>query len=432
MIFGIITVVLFFYYFAKISIRWADIPERLFKKKLFRTALGIRLLSVVFFYFFFIYLYGQPFEFEARDSLTYHKIATNVSSQIEAGNYNIIEAIPLESFADKGYPFYLSILYYIFGDSVLPTRIINSILGAIVCVLIYKLARRNFGDKTARIASILTMLLPNLIYYTALHLKETTMIFLLVLLIERTDYMLRTKHNTYSIYLIVGILAASLFYFRTALGVAAIFSIGSAIIFSSRRILGYGKRILIISWLTITAFILFSNVVAEEINQLIENSDTNQENSMVYRATRKGGNKLAQMGSAVIFAPQMFIAPYPTLVDIDYQKNQMMLNGAYFTKNVYAFFVLIALISLFKSKQLKNHVLLLSILSSYLGILSLSGFALSERFHLPMLPFLAIFTAYGLTKIDQRKSRYFIPYLIFISAIILIWNWFKLAGRGML
>lgn len=108
----------------------------------------------------------------------------------------------------------------------------------------------------------------------------------------------------------------------------------------------------------------------------------------------------------------------------------MMINGNMFARNVYAFFVVIALLILIKNKLLNQHVLLLSLLFSYLAILALSGFALSERFHMPAVPFLIILAGYGITQMNNRNVRYYIPYLVLIGLVIIGWNLFKLAGRG--
>jgi hypothetical protein len=126
----------------------------------------------------------------------------------------------------------------------------------------------------------------------------------------------------------------------------------------------------------------------------------------------------------------MLIAPFPTLVNIETQRNAMMINGSVFTRNIYVFFVIIAFIMLYKQKLITKHIMLISILLSYLVILSMSGYALSERFHMPALPFLIIFAGYGVTRITRQNIKYYIPYLIIISIIIIFWNWFKLAGRG--
>lgn len=147
---------------------------------------------------------------------------------------------------------------------------------------------------------------------------------------------------------------------------------------------------------------------------------------------KSGGNRFARYGSAAIFVPIIIPAPFPTLVNIPEQQNIMMSNGDLFTRNVYVFFVFVAFFILFKKKQLKENLLLSTFLASYLLILANSGFALSPRFHVPALPFLILFAGFGITQTTRSISSYYMVYLIVISILIIAWNWFKLAGRGLL
>jgi hypothetical protein len=87
------------------------------------------------------------------------------------------------------------------------------------------------------------------------------------------------------------------------------------------------------------------------------------------------------------------LGPLPTLVNIDTQKNQMLLNGSYFIRNILAFFFFLSLFVLYRQKKLGESSLLISFIFSYLAILGLSTFAISERFHLPVFPFIIILAA---------------------------------------
>jgi len=86
---------------------------------------------------------------------------------------------------------------------------------------------------------------------------------------------------------------------------------------------------------------------------------------------------------------------------------------------------------LFKKKLLRKNLLLSVFLLSYLLILANSGYALSPRFHVPALPFFLMFAGYGITQTNRNFSSYYVLYVIGISIIVVAWNWFKLAGRGM-
>jgi len=199
--------------------------------------------------------------------------------------------------------------------------------------------------------------------------------------------------------------------------------------FSSKRILGRSRRLVNIAWFLVATFFIFSGTILLEVERYFYERNTNLEDQMLNFSLREGGNKLAQYGTQSIFIPLVILGPLPTLVNTN-QLNANMINGNVFVRNVLVFFMFIALWLLFKHKLLKQHVLIIVLLFSYLFILSASGFALSERFHVPALPLILLFAGYGISKTNRQTISYYIPYLIFIALVIIAWNWFKLAGRG--
>jgi hypothetical protein len=427
-VFGLIEVICFFYFSNILTQKWSGLSPTAFKKKLFRVSLIIRVLYVIFSYFFYIEMTGQPFEFAAADSLGYDGEAKWLLSLIKANRIDVYIAYVKGNISDMGYVAYLTSLYSIFGDGVIWARLIKALLSAYTCVLVYKIGSRNFNDATGKIAGVLVLLSPNLIYYCGLHLKETEMVFLTMLFLERADYLIRSKQISVRILIPVIILGLSLFFFRTVLGVAAFCALTLGFMFfADRGKINLGKKMAFAFVFLILGLVLQGGRVESEIDKYWGDRDTNQKQSMQARATK--GNSLASYGSAAVFAPLVLIAPFPTLVNIETQQNQMLLNGGYFTRNIIVFFTVIALLLLWKQKTYKKHLLLLSFLFGYLAILAFSKFALSERFHLPILPIIFLFAALGITQLTKKNARYFIPYLTLISLIILAWNIFKVAGR---
>jgi hypothetical protein len=429
-VFGVVEVFSFFYFSNFLTRYWANLSYSRFQNELFVTALSIRFIYVIFSYLFYQFMTGQPFEFETADAIGYHHEAIWIVDLFESGNLSDYFTRNGYGVSDSGFPLWLSIIYFFTSKSIFVARMVNALTGAWMCVLIYKISRRNFGEVAARISAIFSMLLPTLIYYCGLHTKETIMVFFLVAFTERADNFLRLRTIEIWSLLIVVFLGALLFFFRTVLAVAAWFAVFSALMFSSNRLIGAARKSIYILWFVIAAVVVISGKIRTEIEGYVKDRNANQKAQMYNYATTKGANKLAQYGTATVFLPLMLFAPFPTLVYIDDQPNAMMINGNIFTRNVYAFFVLIALFTLYKKKLLTQHILVLSLLLSYLVILALSGFALSERFHMPAVPFLLILAGYGVTQMDKNSVKFYIPYLVFIGLLIIGWNWFKLAGRG--
>ena len=424
---GVLEVITFFYFSNVLTKKWSALSSTKFSKNLFATGFIIRLIWVIFSYFFYIVMTGQPFEFEAADSLTYHSMATDLAEKGFSEFGNIFSNWDL---SDRGYGTYLGLVYIVFGKSIFIARVIKALLGAFTVLLIYKLATRNLGENTGRIAAILTMLMPNLIFYCGLHLKEVEMVFISVAFIERADYTLRSKINFTNTFIVL-LLAAIMFTFRTALGITALFSLVTALLFSRDKLLGFGQRFIIGVWVVIAIAFFAGGKISTEIEQLWQKRDVNQKSSMEWRAQREGGNKFADKASTLIFAPAIFIIPIPTMVNIETQQNQQLIHGGNFDKDILAFFLIFGFVYILINRKWRNFTLIGAFMLGYLAIIAMSAFAQSERFHQPALPFYLMFAAYGISNITNKEKKYFNAYLVLLLFIVLAWNWFKLAGRGL-
>ncbi|MGC3976995.1 MAG: glycosyltransferase family 39 protein [Paludibacteraceae bacterium] len=190
---GAVQVIGFFYTANYLTKKWSNLSSKTYTNKLFYNSLIIRIVWTVFSYFLYISLTGIPFEYSAGDSLYYHSTAVSISQEGFSSLHSIFVDIGI---SDTGYSTYLSAIYMIFGsDNIIIPRLLKAVWGAWTAVLVYKIATRNFGETTGKIAGILTMLMPNLIFYCGLHLKEVEMLFLATAFIERTDLQLRSKKN---------------------------------------------------------------------------------------------------------------------------------------------------------------------------------------------------------------------------------------------
>lgn len=433
-IFGIVEVVGFFYFAHHLPIAWKNYSPKAFAKKLFTTALIIRIIYVVFSFWFYNEMTGSPFEFGAADVMFYNEMGQYGHKLLSNGEWDLLEkfdAYAKMALSDSGYPIYLSIVYWIFDDSIFLTRILKIIWSAWTCVLVYKLASRNFGESVGRMAAIFCMLMPNLIYYCGIHLKETEMVFLIVLFAERADSAMRTKQLDWKALIIAILAACILFLFRTALAAVAMIALATTLMLSSRRVLSLSKKIAIGTFVVLAMFATVGNQLMQEAEDLLAQSGDNQSNNMAWRATRKGGNELAKYAGAAVFAPMIFTIPFPTLVDTDGQENQRMIHGGNYVKNITSALTIFALFSLLMSGNWRRHVLIISIGCGYLIVIALSAFAHSERFHLPALPFALMLAAYGISILGNKQKKWYNYWLVLIFVANIAWAWFKLKGRGL-
>lgn len=94
------------------------------------------------------------------------------------------------------FPYTLAAVFTILGESIFIAGLIQAILGALTCVLVYGLAREVFGIQIARIASLISCFYGPFIFYTAILLSATLAIFLISLALFSLIISLRQKSKT--------------------------------------------------------------------------------------------------------------------------------------------------------------------------------------------------------------------------------------------
>lgn len=425
---GIMWVTGFFLFSSSCSKKWMRYPVKKFAWRVFWIALLLRIVWVVFSYFFYKAQTGQPFEFGAADAVGYHEEAKWLA---EAGWDKVFQYYGLRSgVSDIGYPFWLIVLYRIFGPSVIIARIFKCLFSAVTCVLIYRLSSRNIGEFPGRMAAVFCTFMPNLIIYCGLHVKETEMIFLIVAFLERADYLIRSRHYNVFTIAVPALLALSLFFFRTVLGVIAILSLFAGLIFTSTKLVGRAKKAVLIGLGVVSIAGFAGGTIATEVEGYWEMRVENQ--VLKRNAQTAGGARWAKYASGTVLAPMEFFMPLSTMVDTG-QENQMMLHGGNYVRNFFGIFVLLALFyTIFKDKNWRNLSLIGAFAVGYLGVISVSGYGNAERFLLPALPCLLIMTAYGISKLNAANYKYVKYWYIIVVLMEVAWAYFKIGSRGLL
>jgi hypothetical protein len=434
-LFGMVEVIGFFYFSKVLSFQWSAYSVKYFERKLFTSAFVIRVIYVLFSYWFYTIMTGVPFEFEAADSGFYNGMGQYGATLIMNGDFHLYEKMDEYAgglgLSDSGYPIYLSVIYALTGNSIIIARLLKALWSAWTVLLVYRVAYRNFEDSVARLAAIFCLLMPNLIFYCGLHLKEVEMLFITVLFIERADFLLRSEKFVFKQVLVLVLIGLVSFTFRSVLGVVLFLSFFTALVLSSAKVVTWGKRIIVGILAMGVVYVTFSDQMASDVEEVWNSKDTVQKTNMNWRSEREGGNSFAKYASAAVFAPLIFTIPFPTMVATPGQINQRLIHGGNFVKNITSFFTIMALFSLLFSGNWRKHVLLLSFLCGYLVVLVFSSFAQSERFHIPSVPFALMFAAYGISIVTKKQKKWFNGWLILIFVANIAWSWFKLRGRGM-
>lgn len=438
-LFGAGSVVLFFFYGSNtLSKRWLKLNPKLFERKIFWTAFWLRLVWAIFIYFFNIDRYGNANGSSVLDVGWYMEIASESVELFKSGTWDIFGTwlgwgVDV---SDTGYAYWLFLVYLVtnvFSPVILPVTI-KCLLSSFSCVLIYRIGKMHFGESTGRLAGIFCALDAMLIWYSGCMLKETEMIFLCVVFIYSSESALRKKFQLKN-FLLPLLLILAIYTFRAALAAVAFVALFLTVIFSSSRITTPFKKgaltfgLLIILAFAINNMLLGSITDGTETGEIINEQTANME----WRAERDGGNAFAKYAGASMFAPLIFTIPFPSMsyTTVD-QEMLMELNGGYFIKNVMSFFVIIALIFLMGKRRWRDHVLPIAFTGGYLLALILSVYAQSGRFHMPVIPFELMFAAVGVSIMDGKKARWFNWALVAEFFICILWQWFKLKGKGLI
>ncbi len=425
---GIAEVLLFFMVSNNLTMKWKDYASSLFIKNLFWTAWGLRVAWVIFSFFFYTYKTGVPFEYGAADSLGYHEDAVWLANSPWQTTWNYLFT-SRSSYSDSGYCLYLTLIYKIFGPNILIARILKALYGAVTCVLIFKLASRSLNVQVGKMAGVFAMLMPNMILYCGLHLKETEMVLLIVLFLERADFVLRSKKIRLWDILIPLLIAGGLFLFRTVIGMVALFSFMTALVFSPTTVVKRGRKAVLTLWIIVGVSVLAGGTVMNEVEELWIKKSDNQESKRLEQTMR--GNQWAKYATGTVMAPMVFVLPFSTMVDTD-QENQTVMHGGNYVRNFMGVFAIIAIVSaLFVNKRWRDFALVGSFLIAYLLIIAMSAFSNSERFLFPGLPGLILLWAYGISELNAKNYKYVKLWYFIVPVMEIGWAVFKLGSRGL-
>lgn len=439
MLFGVISVVVFFHFSNSLSVQWMRLSSKVFEKKLFWTAFVIRLVYVVFIYNLNYELYGTYYESHGADIVWYVPTAEYLSECFHDKTLTgDTIANNMGEFSDSGYIAYLTILYILTFNvsSVILPLIIKAILGALTCVHIYNVANNHFDESIAMMAGVFCILQFNMIWWCGSMMKETEMIFLMSWFLCRADSLLMQNKSTPFAWISTILIGLTIFSFRTALGLMCFLSLFATLLFADKKVVSTSRKIIAGIFVALMLVTVVGDKVIKETKSLAETAaDTSyQERNMEWRTKRGGmGNSFAKYAGAAVFAPLIFTIPFPSMVyTYQSQEMQVMVNGGNYVKNVLSFFVIFAMFYLLFSGEWRKHIFPIVLLVGYLVALVFSVFGHSGRFHMPAIPLEMMFAAYGFAIVSKKKKLRWFNYALAVEFVFIIaWNWVKLSGRGM-
>ena len=429
---GITSIILFYLLSVNWEKTWKNKDDKAFERSVFLSALLLRLCWVFLYYEFTTVFWGTPWEQPEgtkMDSVSYFNESLWAMELLDDGLFGVYLDWISTRLSDAGYPLLLMVFNKISGSSILFTRIPNALCDAWTAVLVYRLAKRNFDKNTAQLASIYTVLMPVLIFFSGVTMKESIMLMLTMWGLNLGDIIIRSRKLNVRTILSFALVAGSLFFFREVLLWVMMLAFFGSFALSSPRVKQASQRTIILV-LAVTAVLLVAGGTILQQYEGIESQLAMTEDNFVNRSR---DNTLVKNLSKGMLFPFLFALPFPTMTDVPGQYVQAIQNSGFFLKNIFSFFCVFGIILLFTRSEWRNSSFLLEFLIGYLIVLGFSSFTHSGRFHHPVICVELIFAAYGLYAIKTIRQAKMFNLFFFLEIVIVIgWNWFKLAGRGLI
>lgn len=423
--------VLFFFVLTPIFYpRWKNDDSASFLRKVFWVALMLRIVYVVFSYYYYYSQNGSPFD-KPGDAIGYYNHGVFLAEELRKGHFQFI-AYCLNKytmgFSDQGYLIWLTLINFLFGPNILVTRFIKALMSAYLCVVIYKLSSRTFGERTGKCAAVMCVFMPILIQLAGLHTKEMEMIFLSILALERMDYLIRSKKYTVWNIAFPILLTGLCFGFRTVIGMCLIFAFLVFIVLSPKDLVGKKGKVVTLSITTVILLVFLFTAIGNEMKVYYSlNFSGSDYLSKKYESIGLKHHEIAQ--SKYLF-PGAFVLPLAPMVEEAPDSNKMM-HGSTYIKNFLAYFAMLSIVVAFRQKRWRDFSLVGAYELSYLTIVMSSFTANSERYHEPAIPLLLVMAAYSMTHLRHKDLKILYLYCGVLLVALFVWNWLKLSSRGL-
>ena len=302
-------------------------------------------------------------------------------------------------------------------------------MSAWMCISLYRLAERNLDEKTARLTAVMAMLLPHFFHYNGTYLKETELIFLATLAMERFDYLIHSQRYRFWNNLWPIVLTAMTFGFRTVVGMILIGSFVISILFAETALVSKKAKTIGIGVVVLTTLVLLVTPIGKEMIFMFQLNI--KESGFLTWKYEHLGLRYAEYAHYKYMAPGAFTLPLTNLVEVA-NNNQKLMTGTYFVKNYLAFFVMWCIVVAIREKRVRDFRLFGSYTVVYVLVIAFSFAANSERYHLPAMPGFLLMGAYAITHFRKKDHAWYYTYCGLLLLAIVAWNYLKLSARGLI
>jgi 4-amino-4-deoxy-L-arabinose transferase-like glycosyltransferase len=117
----------------------------------------------------------------------------------------------LQGAMPRGYFYINAVFQTVFGGSAIPIKILNSLVGGLAGVLVYRLARELCGVSVAQRSAKLVLFFPSLILWSTLNIRDAWVVLLLLFISVESLAVVRAPSLGTLVGLLAGVYAVSLF-----------------------------------------------------------------------------------------------------------------------------------------------------------------------------------------------------------------------------
>jgi hypothetical protein len=430
-----LVIVFFFYKLNKITSSTYYMGSVAFTSKIFWYAWLSRLVTMIILYVVALYTWDKPFYVGAVDAIKYHRVATEVAELIDLGNLRAILPYVMAQYDglpdNIGVPLFIGLLYSIFGVSPLFAKVVLTLIGTGTVIFTYKTTRLIWNESVAKVAAIILAFFPLSLFYSSVILKEEFVVFLVSISIFLTTKMIVTRKI--KLFQLISLICAMalIFLFRTAAGTLIVSLVAISLVINRfGGNIGVAIVFTILLYLGLVTMINVFGDVDYYIGRLEEFDDFSEKRI----SSISEGNTLATIAGTPIYIALSFISPFPAMVKTPIAENlphddTYYWIGGLIVWNFLMFFGFTGLWHAMKESSKKGFVIW-GYAVGYSIILGVTAMFTAVRFGYNIMPVFCILIAVGISKLKKIRPWRF--YLIGAVGLILAWNIFRLAGRGML
>ncbi|MCP9613010.1 glycosyltransferase family 39 protein [Coprobacter tertius] len=298
---------------------WIKISRRTFIFNLFIVSLFIRICSVFILVTILNHYIGIPF-LSYKDDYNYHNAALEILNRWKVFGMGFYSDIFFSTGSYSGFPNFSAFLMNIFGESIYVPRIGNAVVSSFTCVIAYKICRTYADESSSRLVGILFMVSPLVFVYSSLQLKDTLLLFFILLAIKANINLFYNRKILTSI-ILVSLSYFSMIFIRPATIVPIVGAYLLVYAYYSKRMKKSSTKIIFLI-LTITLLIYGWNYISNVGG--IESTDVyfgSRLESMQTRTISSSDAKISNLGVAEILGAPLYLLmgiflPSPLIVDL--------------------------------------------------------------------------------------------------------------------